>query len=46
MVREMREAKLTAIPNVRKVPTFRRKASMVAEGFPRGDDFVDPLGLG
>lgn len=46
MVREMREAKLTAAPNLRRAPTYGRKASIVSEAFPRGDDFIDPLGLG
>lgn len=42
----MREAKLTAIPNVSKAPSINRKASMGAAGFLRNDDFIDPLRLG
>lgn len=49
MVREMREARSTAGPNqtrLRRAPTYGRKVSVVAESFPRGDDFIDPLGFG
>ncbi|MCO5612553.1 hypothetical protein L7F22_066821 [Adiantum nelumboides] len=45
MVREMRETKLSAV-NLRRAPTYKRKTSIISEGYPRGDDFIDPLGLG
>ncbi|KAI5080860.1 hypothetical protein GOP47_0004043 [Adiantum capillus-veneris] len=45
MVREMRETKLSAV-NLKRAPTYKRKTSIISEGYPRGDDFIDPLGFG